>query len=310
MCTYTYRTFIGKFNKTTLEKKFEICKQSVGTVQFGLFQGRGDLRCARAAGMDSLRHCGHDVYDVVRRAAGTAHGLSEREKERVREERVRGMASCGGPESHLIADRDVLLRDEEYYQRKYGRDKRKNGYPVGQFLPRVGKAMAWMSSEDNRDFLSEIISAGRRAFKQKTVRSNEELIRRIDEYFAVVQGRRVPPTVEEFCLYLGMNTATVYDIMRGSQQGFPDYVANGDTGSILKKAMNVLHVADAVQAMKKMTDNTVYIFRSKNYYDMQDKTEQPIRITFETPEALPPEQIAKMIPDMTADRSMEDVTVI
>lgn len=212
------------------------------------------------------------------------------------------MASCGGPESHLIADREITLRDEEFYK-SYGNKK-------GQYLPSVQRVKAWMSSEDNRDFLSEVISAGRRAFKQKTVRSNEELVRRIDEYFAVIQGRRVPPTVEEFCLYLGMNTATVYDIMNGHQQGFPDYASAGDTGTLLKKAIDVLHVTDAVQAMKKMTDNTVYIFRSKNYYGLQDKAEQPIRITFETPEALPPEQIAKMIPDMTADRSMEDVTVI
>jgi hypothetical protein len=87
VCTYTYRTFIGKFNKTTLEKKFEICKQGVGTVQFGLFQGRGDLRCA--AGMDSLRHCGCCGCDVAHvcvctrmsvhgHAAGAAQGLSER----------------------------------------------------------------------------------------------------------------------------------------------------------------------------------------------------------------------------------------
>lgn len=199
--------------------------------------------------------------------------------------------------------KEFEMRGSEYYQGGYSGTH-------GTGLPSVRKMVDWMSSEDNRDFLSEIISAGRRAFRMLPVRTNEELMKRIEEYFSIVQGRRVPPTVEEFCLYLGLSVQGVRDRINCVVSGFPDIQMYGTTSEILIRAMDVLHTADAIQAMRKMSDNSVYIFRSKNYYGMQDTKDQPITINLTTPDALPPEQIAKLLPELVPDRSMEGVEVI
>lgn len=203
----------------------------------------------------------------------------------------------------MAVPKEFVMRGPDHYFNGYGGTR-------PRAIPCVRKMVDWMSSEDNRDFLSEIISAGRRAFRMMPVRSNEEMMKRIEEYFSIVQGRRVPPTVEEFCLYLGFGVQAVRDRINGVVLGFPDIQPYGTTQEILTRAMDVLHTADAIQAMRKMSDNSVYIFRSKNYYGMQDTKDQPITINLTTPDALPPEQIAKLLPELVPDRSMEGVEVI
>lgn len=201
--------------------------------------------------------------------------------------------------------KEFVMRDEEYY-RRVARDP----WHKGGYFPKMQGLVWWMASEDNRDFLSEVISAGRRAFRMHPVKSNEELISRIEEYFSIVQGRRVPPTVEEFSLYLGYSVKVLRELILGQAVGFPDVAKYGETSAILTRAMDVLHSADAIQAMRRMSDASTYIFRSKNYYDMRDTRDAPIMVSFVTPEALPADQIAKMLPDLAQDRNMDDVTVI
>lgn len=196
---------------------------------------------------------------------------------------------------------EFVMRDAEYY--------RKAATGKCQYAPSVRRLTWWMDTEDNRDLLAEVISAGRRAFRMKPVTSNRELLERIDEYFSVVQGRRVPPTVEEFSLYMGFSVATLYKLISGQNSGYPDQIYGLSTGEIFKKALDMLHQADAIQASKRIADPATYIFRSKNYYGMRDNADAPITINVTVPEALPPEQIAKMLPDLTPDRSMEGVVV-
>lgn len=195
------------------------------------------------------------------------------------------------------------MRDEEYYKKlSKGR---------ARYIPNVVKGLWWMSSEDNRDLLSEVIAASRRALRMMPVNSNAELIDRIDEYFSIVQGRRVPPTIEEFSLYMGYSTQVIRAMAEGTNLGFPDIPYPGcTTKKLLERCIEALHAADAVQAMKRMSDSTTYIFRSKNYYGMRDNRETPIQINLKTPDALPPDQIAKLLPELVPDRSMDDVDIV
>ena len=195
------------------------------------------------------------------------------------------------------------MRDEAYYANLAA------GH--GRYLPHNRKLVFWMANEDNRDLLAEVIAAGRRAFNMRPVGSNRELLDRIQEYFSIVQGRRVPPTMEEFSLYMGYNSQYILSLIHETSPGFPDIGVNGlTTAQILLRAVEVIHNADAVQSMRRMSDVSTYIFRSKNYYGMKDTRETPITITFQTPDALPPEQIVQMLPDLAPDRSMEGVEVI
>lgn len=199
-------------------------------------------------------------------------------------------------------DKSFVMRDEEYYASVARRNCR--------VLPHLRGKVWYMASEDNRDFLAEVIAAGRRAFNMKPVKTNAELVQRIQEYFSIVQGRRVPPTMEEFGLYLGYTADMVLAWANGSNPGFSDTEIYGPTCGIAARAVEILHSADAVQAMRRISDPSVYIFRSKNYYDMHDTAPQTLQITFATPEALPPDQIAKMLPELVPDRSTDDVEVI
>lgn len=199
-------------------------------------------------------------------------------------------------------DKSFVMRDEEYYASVARRNCR--------VLPHLRGKVWYMASEDNRDFLAEVIAAGRRAFSMKPVKTNAELVQRIQEYFSIVQGRRVPPTMEEFGLYLGYTAKAVLDWANGVNPGFSDTEIYGPTCGIAARAVEILHSADAVQAMRRISDPSVYIFRSKNYYNMHDTAPQTLQITFATPEALPPDQIAKMLPELVPDRSTDDVEVI
>ena len=204
----------------------------------------------------------------------------------------------------LSVPKTFTFRDKEYYQglAESGR---------GMKFHSVNKLVWWMDNEEKRDFLAEVIAAGRRALTKKPVLSNQELIDRIDEYLAIIQGRRVPPTIEEFSLYLGFTSATVMQMRDGINLGFRDLPLGPEmtTSKILERALDMLHQVDAIQSMKRMSDNTTYIFRSKNYYNMRDSRETAINVNINTPDALPPEQIARLLPELAPDRSMDGVTI-
>lgn len=196
-------------------------------------------------------------------------------------------------------EKPLVLHDVEYFRKMKGGG-----------LPHVKKLKDWVETEDDRDLLAETVQCGLKAMHMKPVRSNAELLQRIDEYFDSVIDRRVPPTVEEFSLYLGGTTATLYDWQNGLA-AFPDVPEPGlTTSEISKKALQLLHNIDAVQAMKRKSDTTAYIFRSKNYYGMQDVRERKIDINVSAvPEALPPSEVAKYLPELAPDTSMDDVDI-
>lgn len=200
-------------------------------------------------------------------------------------------------------EKEFCLRDESWFERPAYKHK-------GKTFPHIERARWWMSSEENRSLLSETVSAVRRALKMRPVQSNADLIQRIDEYMSIIEDRRVPPTMEEFGLYLGYTSAWVLDVIDGVNFGFPDAPYPGcSTSILLKQAVEALHAMDAVQVMRKMSDNVSYIFRSKNYYGMRDTKETAVNVNIKMPDALPPEEIAKLLPELTQDRSMTDVTV-
>ena len=152
-----------------------------------------------------------------------------------------------------------------------------------------------MENEEARDYLAECVSVTRKAFFMTPVQSNAELLERIDEYFQTVENRRVPPTVEEFGLFIGYTSHQLYDWINGHSRGFSDEPYIGcSTAQICRKMVNFLHTLDAQQVEKNQMNSVAYIFRSKNYYGMVDKQEVVVEAT-QKDQTLSPDEIAKRL---------------
>ena len=155
-----------------------------------------------------------------------------------------------------------------------------------------------VDDDEGRSMISAAILAGRKALRMSPVQSNEEFLHRIDEYFAMAQQRGLPPTVEEMALYCGYTAQTFKDWTAGRRKGFADEPEPGlNTATIAKKAIEMMHVVDAVMAETVTKNPAAYIFRSKNYYGMTERQEITITPNENATAPLSAEEIAKRLPD-------------
>ena len=163
-----------------------------------------------------------------------------------------------------------------------------------------------VDSPTARSVIGEAILAGRKAIRMRPVTSNEEFLKRIDDYFEMAQGRSLPPTVEEMSLYCGYTSATFRDWAAGRRKGFDDEPEPGmTTAAIAKKAIEMMHNVDAVMAETVMKNPAAYIFRSKNYYGMADRQEITITPAENSTAPLSADEIAKRLPDPDADYDVD-----
>ena len=115
------------------------------------------------------------------------------------------------------------------------------------------------------------------AYKQKPVKSDEELMERLNEYFEKCRNRNSIPTVEEMCLYVGYSVAYIWDIECGRRHGF-----GPKSAVIIKKAKDYMKTLDGKLAIQGDINFLAYCFRAKNYYGMVDKVEHVIAPMTET----------------------------
>lgn len=179
-------------------------------------------------------------------------------------------------------------------------------------LPHVKARREIMADPAKRTMMAEIMDNARMAMRMPKVRSNAELEQRIDEYFQMASKRRMPATIEELSLYCGYTSSTLNDWKLGRSRPFHDGEESGVTTSdIVKRAIEVLHTVDANLAETGAINTVAYIFRSKNYYGMQDKQEVTITPNIEqhTMSREQIEEIARNLPDasdtMGADGTVE-----
>ena len=98
--------------------------------------------------------------------------------------------------------------------------------------------------------------------KPKTV---EELQDRFTEYFEKCVDEGMPPTIEGLALVSGWCRSTFYDIGEGK--------VNVQFSDTIKRAKDYVCNYDALMATLGKVNAPVYIFRSKNFYDMKDVQE-------------------------------------
>ena len=129
-------------------------------------------------------------------------------------------------------------------------------------------------TDEDRSMLAKALDEVTDAYKQKPVKSDEELINRLNEYFEKCRVRESVPTVEEMGLYIGYSTSFMKDVQSGYRKGF-----SSDTASILQKAKEFLKTIDGKLALNGQINFLAYCFRAKNYYGMVDKVEHVITPT-------------------------------
>lgn len=127
-----------------------------------------------------------------------------------------------------------------------------------------------------------------KAFNMPRVKSDEELIQRIDEYFEMCAEAGQFPTMEEVQLYTGYHARIFKDWIEGKSKGF-----SPETAKIAAKVSDMLKSIDAKLVISGKMNPIPYIFRAKNYYGMSDKTEHVITANPGDNEDMSAEEIAR-----------------
>lgn len=128
------------------------------------------------------------------------------------------------------------------------------------------------------------------------VKSDKELVERLEQFFDMCINLETPVTVEKMCLSLGYAVSSIWDIETGRRKGF-----SPETAEIIKKAKSFIQTCDADLAINGNMDRVVYLFRAKNYYGMKDQ--QDVVVTPNNPlgEVQDVDEIAKRVNADTAN---------
>lgn len=118
-------------------------------------------------------------------------------------------------------------------------------------------------SKISPELMSLIITDCASQIKQPMVKTDEECLQRLSDFFAHYAESGGLPTVEKMCLWLGAPKSTVFDWQQGKK--------GEKRAAIIKRAKNILAAIDADLAMRGLIRDAVYIFRAKNYYGMKDQ---------------------------------------
>ena len=108
-----------------------------------------------------------------------------------------------------------------------------------------------------------IIADCSRDFALPIVKTDEECLERLTDFFMRYAQEGGLPTVEKMCLCLGADNDTVLDWGHGTKGAV--------RAGMIKSAKHVLAAIDADLVLKGMINPVAYIFRAKNYYGMKDQ---------------------------------------
>lgn len=148
------------------------------------------------------------------------------------------------------------------------KEPKKRGNPNIALISPINSMNQLQKTDENRELISNLLTEVIHAYKQPKVKSDEELIYRIDLYFNQCAERGQIPTVEELALYVGYTSEYFLAVEKGTLKGF-----SSETGKIFKRAKEMLKTFDAKLVTSGKLNFLTYCFRSKNYYGMVDRQE-------------------------------------
>ena len=97
-------------------------------------------------------------------------------------------------------------------------------------------------------------------------KTNKEILNRIDYYFEQCIQDGIRPTVETMSLALGYSRVATWNWKNGVK-------CDSERQQIIVAAYDTIAAFDADMVTNGAMNPVVYIFRSKNFYDMRDQTE-------------------------------------
>lgn len=125
-----------------------------------------------------------------------------------------------------------------------------------------------IATDEDRALVGQLLGEVLVEHKKPKVKSDDELVERLHDYFTHCATTGQVPTVEEMAMCTGYSISTVWDWEVGRNKGF-----SSDTSEIIKKAKDVLKTFDAKLVISGKLNFLAYCFRAKNYYGMVDKAE-------------------------------------
>jgi len=105
-------------------------------------------------------------------------------------------------------------------------------------------------------------------YNREIVKTDEECLERLNEYFTRIVENEEIPTVEKMCLALGTTRKTVWEWEQGS--------LGSARSNMIKKAKEILAALDAELVSKGKIPQITYIFRAKNFFGMKDNQEMTL----------------------------------
>lgn len=162
----------------------------------------------------------------------------------------------------------------------------------GKYSPVIGSNGYLQGIEDEEEkkaIIRSCLIEATRYMGAPIVKSDEEAIERIEEYFnhCINDGKR--PTVEGLALCLGTTRSTMFKWETGESRTI--------SGNIIKKAKEFIGNFDANMVAENKLNPVTYIFRSKNYYGMRDSQEYVLSPNVDAPDKKTILDQADLLPD-------------
>ena len=136
-------------------------------------------------------------------------------------------------------------------------------YKDGKTIPSIKKRV---EKSEKKEDISRIVNESVQYFNRRSVKTNQEIAERLNNYFAECTEKGQIPTVEDMCLALGVTRNTVWTWER-------EVTKDPERAEMITKAKEVLAAIDAKLVSEGKIPQVTYIFRSKNYFGMRDQTE-------------------------------------
>lgn len=146
------------------------------------------------------------------------------------------------------------------------------------------------TTEEGRTTLAKALTEISVEFNQPKVMSDNQLRQRLNGYLnkCVKQGQY--PTVEEGLLSTGYSKQYMLDISKGRVRG---RYFTPEAAEIIARFVDICAALDAKLVMSDAVPQIPYIYRSKNYYGMSDKTEMQVTVDTNDDAGASVEDIAK-----------------
>ncbi len=148
--------------------------------------------------------------------------------------------------------------------------------------------MGFGESEQDKVLVRRLMGETLQSWRKTKVKSDEELVRRFDEFFHECAEQGKIPTVEELEMCTGYSHGGLGDIQSGKNPGF-----SPETKNILKRAREFIKTFDAKLVITGEINPVVYIFRAKNYYGLRDQQDITVSANENKVAEMSDEDIAK-----------------